>query len=337
MDKPVVALGVTAAFAAATALYYYVKNRNTPETPRESQQKNPVSHDVPKQQQQQQGGPRKEDDPEISRPLNLSKPFSIKYDPVRKRFEGVPDEIRQKIYDAGYTDEAVLNNPDLVKDILDNLDINEVSNNTISHPVGFSHNVHVTINELGIQGLPAAIRQAITKRGITDQQIMADPSIVQDLLYSFNLEEVLKDHLPKISKPFGVTHDFSISFDSKTGDVTGVPEEVERAIKNAGHTLQEVIKKPHIIKDLLYNMDYEYVKETAKPQVSKPENVRHDFHLEKDSTGKIIGIPEPIRKACIEKGISEEEVLKNPNIIADILYNFNYNDIRDTSTQAQLH
>jgi len=115
-----------------------------------------------------------------------------------------------------------------------------------------------------------------------------------------------------------------------------VPEEVERAIKNAGHTLQEVIKKPHIIKDLLYNMDYEYVKETAKPQVSKPENFRHDFHLTVDSNGKVIGIPEPIRKACIEKGISEEEVLKNPSIISDILYNFNYNDVRDsTTTQTQ--
>jgi len=331
MERPAVALGVTAAFAAATALYYYVKNRN-PETPRgQDSKQNQASH-VPKQQGVNIG----EEDPEISRPINLSKPFSIKYDPIRKRFEGVPDEIRQKIYDAGYTDEAVLNNPELVKDILNNLDIDQVSSNTISHPVGFSHNVHVTIDERGIQGLPAVIREAINKKGITDQQIMADPTIVQDLLYSFNLEEALKDHLPKISKPFAVTHDFSISYDSKTGEVTGVPEEVERAIKNAGHTLQEVIKKPHIIKDLLYNMDYEYVKETVKPQVSKPENVRHDFHLTKDSDGKIIGIPEPIRKACIEKGISEEEVLKNPNIISDILYNFNYTDVaRDTSTQTQ--
>jgi len=169
---------------------------------------------------------------------------------------------------------------------------------------------------------------------------MADPSIVQDLLYSFNLEEVLKDHLPKISKPFGVSHDFSITYDSKTGEVKGVPEEVERAIKNAGHTLQEVIIKPHIIKDLLYNMDYDYIKESTKPQVSKPENVRHDFHLTVDPlNGNVIGIPEPIRKACIEKGISEEEVLKNPNIISDILYNFNYTDVRDTSNTKtqQLH
>jgi len=81
-------------------------------------------------------------------------------------------------------------------------------------------------------------------------------------------------------------------------------------------------------------MDYEYVKESAKPQVTKPENVRRDFHLTLDPTsGKVIGIPEPIRKACIEKGISEEEVLKNPSIISDILYSFNYTDVRDTTTQ----
>jgi len=52
-----------------------------------------------------------------------------------------------------------------VKGILENIDIETVSSNTISHPVGFSHNVHVTIDERGIQGLPAVIREAITKKG----------------------------------------------------------------------------------------------------------------------------------------------------------------------------
>jgi len=200
----------------------------------------------------------------------------------------------------------------LVKDILENIDYDKVSHSTISNPVGFSHNVHITITENGIQGLPTVIREAITKKGITDQQIIKDPSIVQDLIYSFTLEEVLKDHLPKISKPFGVTHDFSISYDSKTGQVVGVPEPVALAIKNAGHSLEEVIKNPQIIKDLLYNLDYEEVKEATKPKVSQPMNFSHDFHLTFDSNGKVIGIPEPIRKACIEKGITEEEVLKKP-------------------------
>jgi len=298
--------------------YYYFSNT----TPRGSSSNRPTT---------EPSKTSSHEDPAISRPINLSKPFSIKYDPVRKRFEGVPDEIRQKIYSAGYTDEQVFQTPELVKDILDTIDYDSVNNSTISYPVGFSHNVHITIDENGrIQGLPSVIREAITKKGISDNQIIQDPSIVQDLIYSFTLEEVLKDHLPKISKPFGVTHDFSITYDSKTGQVIGVPELVELAIKNAGHSLEEVIKNPMIIKDLLYNLDYDQVKETVKPQVSKPTQVTHDFHLTFDSNGHVIGIPDVIKKACIEKGISEEEVLKNPTVISELLYSFDYNEVKKT-------
>jgi len=306
---------LSVAAAAAAGVYYYLANPADP--PKEEPPRNNVPKDL-------------DDQPAISRPINLSKPFSIKYDPNRKRFEGVPDEIRQKIYSAGYTDEQVFHNPDLVKDILEKIDFDSVTNSTISHPVGFSHNVHIEINpETGkIQGLPTVIREAINKKGITDQQIMQDPSIVQDLIYSFTLEEVLKDHLPKISTPFGVTHDFSITYDSRTGRVQGIPEPVVLAIKNAGHDLEEVIKNPQIIKDLLYSLDYEEVKEATKPQVSTPKDFRHDFHLTFDSNGKVVGIPEPIRKACIEKGISEEEVLKNPTSISDVLYSFDYEEVR---------
>jgi len=324
MEKPSgIVLGLSVAAAAAAGIYYYF----TSSSPRDPDTSQPhIPRKKPENLPPQPG-----EDPAISKPINISKPFSLKYDPVRKRFEGVPDEIRQKIYSAGYTDEQVFQNPELVKDILDNIDYDSVSHNNISHPVGFQHNVHITINENGIQGLPSVIRDAINKKGITDQQIMSDPSIVQDLIYSFTLEEVLKDHLPKISKPFGVTHDFSITYDSKTGQVKGVPEPVALAIKNAGHSLEEVIKNPQIIKDLLYNLDYEEVKEAIKPQVSNPVNFNHDFHLTFDKDGKVIGIPEPIRKACIEKGITEEEVLKNPNCIADILYSFDYEEVKKVS------
>jgi stalled ribosome rescue protein Dom34 len=319
---------LSVAAAAAAGIYYYFTS-----SPRGSSSSSDTKTQQQPPQRRNLGAnvpPQPGEDPAISKPLNLSKPFSIKYDPVRKRFEGVPDEVRQKIYSAGYTDEQVFQNPDLVKDILDNIDYDTVNHNNISHPVGFQHNVHITINENGIQGLPTVIRDAINKKGITDEQIIRDPSIVQDLIYSFTLEEVLKDHLPKISKPFGVTHDFSITYDSKTGQVKGVPEPVVLAIKNAGHSLEEVIKNPQIIRDLIYNLDYEEVKEATKPQVSTPSNFSHDFHLTFDKDGKVIGIPEPIRKACIQKGITEEEVLKNPACISDILYSFDYEEVKKT-------
>jgi len=315
MEKSAVVLGLGVAAAAAAGVYYYLANPTEEEKPSESkasEEKKP------------------HEEPTISRPINLSKPFSIRYDPIKKRFEGVPDEIRQKIYSAGYTDEQVFQNPDLVKDILENIDFEQVTQSNISHPVGFSHNVHVEITENGIKGLPTVIREAINKKGITDQQIMQNPDIVKDLIYSFNLEEVLKDNLPKVSKPFGVTHDFHISYDSKSGLVSGVPEPVALAIKNAGHSLEEVIKNPQIIKDLLYSLDYTEILEATKPQVSQPADFRHDFHLEFDKNGNVIGIPEPIRKLCIEKGITEEEVLKNPTRISDILYSFNYDEVRKT-------
>jgi stalled ribosome rescue protein Dom34 len=337
-------LGVTAAVTVGTALWYFATHSPEQDKKPEGSQTPEVSPNpdkiialgvTPAPSRPQHAPPYREgdgDDPAISRPINLSKPFSIKYDTVRKRFEGVPDEIRQKIYSAGYTDEQVFNQPELIKDILDSFDYESVSYSNISHPVGVTHNLHITINEQGnIEGIPSEIRDAINKRGITDQQIIQDPSIVQDLVYSFNLEDVLKDHLPKISKPFGVTHDFSVTYDSKTGQVTGVPEAVVLAIKNAGHSLEEVIKNPHIIKDLLYSLDYEVIKESAKPQVSKPENCHRDFHITYDkTTGKITGIPEPIKQACIERGITEEEVLKNPSVVSDILYSFDYNEILKT-------
>jgi len=325
MEKSAVVLGLGVAAAAAAGVYYYLANP-TGTDPTGADEKHPENKDQPEKNLHHE-------EPTISRPINLSKPFSIKYDPIRKRFEGVPDEIRQKIYSAGYTDEQVFQNPDLVKDILENIDYEQVSNSNISHPVGFSHNMHITYNKDSKEflGLPSVIRDALNQKGITDQQIMEDPSIVQDLIYSFTLEEVLKDNLPKVSKPFAVTHDFSITYDSKSGLVKGVPELVELAIKNAGHSLEEVIKNPQIIKDLLYSLDYSEVLEATKPQITPPTDFSHDFHLTFDkATGKVIGIPEPIRQACIEKGITEEEVLKNPTCISDILYAFNYDQVRKT-------
>lgn len=41
------------------------------------------------------------------------------------------------------------------------------------------------------QGIPESVRQAILNAGFTEEQVMADPTLVKDLLYTLDLEEVI--------------------------------------------------------------------------------------------------------------------------------------------------
>jgi len=110
-----------------------------------------------------------------------------------------------------------------------------------------------------------------------------------------------------------------------------VPPAVEEAILKAGYTIDQVTKNPELAKDILYQLDYNAVKESVKPQVSKPTNVHHDFSIKYNlATGEVEGVPEVIKKELLAKGYTEKQVLSDPNLIKDILYNFNYEQVKQS-------
>lgn len=64
------------------------------------------------------------------------------------------------------------------------------------------------------------MRQAIEEAGYTDEQVFADPTCIQEILYKLNLEEVLAGlNAPDayISTPTESQHVLSIKFNPETG------------------------------------------------------------------------------------------------------------------------
>jgi len=259
-----VGAGVVAASLVGAA--YYLFSQKSPRSPPTQSRTSNIESTQTNQQKEKTSNL---DDPsrvEISAPFNLSKDFSIKFDPETN----------------------------------------------------------------SLQGVPPIVYEEITKAGYTVEQVIADPLLIKDLLYNMDYEK-LKEAASPFSKPIQVHHDFSISFDPSTGKWTGVPPMVEEAILKAGFTIDEVTKNPELVKDLLYQLDYNTVKESVQPQVSKPTNVQHDFSIRYNhATGKFEGVPEEIKKVLISKGYTEEQVFKDPNSIKDILYNFDYEQVKQS-------
>jgi len=226
----------------------------------------------------------------------------------------------------------------LVKDLLYNFDYNSLKPDApkISAPVKVSHDFSIHYNpETGeVKGVPQDILDAIKNAGYTVEQVTKNPELVKDLLYNFDYNS-LKPDAPKISPPIQSSHDFRIGFDPLTGEVTGVPEPVLEAIKKAGHTLEEVIANPMLVKDLLYSLDYAQLKEASSP-ISKPVHVAHDFSISFDNaTGQYKGIPQAVEEAILKAGFTVEQVTKDPSLVKDLLYNLDYGAVKE-STQLQV-
>jgi len=268
--------------------------------------------------------------PQISLPFNFRTDYSITFNPVTCRFEGVPEPIQSALEKSGLSYEEVIKDPLRAKDILYSFNYDEFRNLSISSPFSGSHNIHISIKDGKIQGIPVQLRTAINASGYTDEQIIKNPILIRDLLYSYEMEEVLSHHVsgPVISAPESVSHDFSINYDPETGRVTGVPEEIMDAIQNAGYTIEQVVKDPLLVKNLLYNFDYDSLKPNA-PKISGPVNVTHDFSLHfNEATGEVKGVPQEILDAIKNAGHTIEEVVKSPHLIKEILYNFDYNSLK---------
>jgi len=205
----------------------------------------------------------------------------------------------------------------------------------ISSPVKPSHDFSITFNpETGaFSGVPQDILDAIKNAGHTMEEVAKNPLLVKDLLYNFDYNS-LKPGAPKISSPIQSSHDFQIRIDPATGQVTGIPEPVLEAIRKAGHTLEQVVANPELVKELLYSLDYEQLKESSSP-VSRPVNISHDFSIAFDpETGKFTGIPPAIEEAITKAGLTVEQVTKNPALIKDLLYQFDYESVKNDAIQV---
>eukprot|EP01126_Amoeba_proteus_P065910 TRINITY_DN944_c0_g1_i9.p1 TRINITY_DN944_c0_g1~~TRINITY_DN944_c0_g1_i9.p1 ORF type:complete len:147 (-),score=11.83 TRINITY_DN944_c0_g1_i9:68-508(-) len=80
------------------------------------------------------------------------------------------------------------------------------------------HRISITFNKQTgkFEGIPQKVRDTILAAGFTEEQVMDDPSLVKDLLYTLDLEEVLSSSL-NISLPSNVEHLVSIKINPETG------------------------------------------------------------------------------------------------------------------------
>jgi len=244
----------------------------------------------------------------------------------------VPAEILEAIKNAGYTLDQVMKDPMLVKNLLYNFEYDSLKPDApkISSPENVAHDFSIQFDpETGeVKGVPQEILDAIKNAGYTIQQVMDNPLLVKNILYNFDYD-ALKPDAPKISSPIKSSHDFHIEFDPVTGEIKGVPPAIMEAISAAGYTIEQIKENPLLVQDILYKLDYAEVKESAQPQISKPTDVQLDFSIRYDPvTGQVSGVPDVIRQACIAKGYTEEQVLKNPSLITDLLYSFDYESVK---------
>jgi len=70
--------------------------------------------------------------------------------------------------------------------------LNEVPNIIdVSNPIQSFHNFSITMNkETGkLEGIPEVIREAFAKAGLTEEQVMKDPSLAAGILEKFSLDD----------------------------------------------------------------------------------------------------------------------------------------------------
>jgi len=182
------------------------------------------------------------------------------------QLEGVPEVVKKAVQEAGLTEEQVLANPDLAKEILYKLDLDEVANaETVKHistPTASAHRLSITINpNTGkFEGIPEPILKWIVERGLTPEQIAKDSKLAEYVLEQvskLNIENILQEspRILDISKPVSSKLNFSIRINAETGKVEGIPDAIREALTKAGLTEEEVLKNPELAYDVLAKYD----------------------------------------------------------------------------------
>lgn len=221
----------------------------------------------------------------VSAPTQVQHFVSIRLNPETGRLEGVPDVIKEALAKAGLTEEQVLADPSLAKDILYDIPLDTIllagkPDPNISLPHSSRHHVAIRYNQNTgkFEGIPPPVREAMEAAGLTDEQVFANPDCAKDVLYKLNLEEVLASLNAEdsyISPPTNAKHNLSISFNAETGKFEvrrflysankfqGIPDAVREAIAKAGLTEEQVLKDPSLAKDVLYQLSLEKVLKEA--------------------------------------------------------------------------
>jgi len=201
---------------------------------------------------------------EISAPTNVHHKLSITINPHTGKFEGVPDAFMKFITERGLTIEQIISDINLATYILEQIEkeglLKDVPNVIdVSKPLDFVHNFAITVNkETGkLEGIPPEVRKAFEDAGLTEEQVLQNPSLAVDILSKFSLD----DFKPKlqVSAPLSSSHNISIKFNRETGKFEGIPEEVRKAVLEAGLTEQQVMEKPELAADILYKLSLEDV------------------------------------------------------------------------------
>jgi len=132
----------------------------------------------------------------ISSPTNVAHKLSITFNKHTGKFEGVPDNVLKFITERGLTVEQIVSDVKLADYILEQIEkaglLNEVPNIIdVSNPIQSFHNFSITMNkETGkLEGIPEVIREAFAKAGLTEEQVMKDPSLAAGILEKFSLDD----------------------------------------------------------------------------------------------------------------------------------------------------
>lgn len=148
----------------------------------------------------------------ISAPTSIVHHVHVRFDSSTGKFEGIPDAMREAIRKAGFTEEQIGEKPELAKNVLYELRLDEVLRDAaiyISEPTHPTHNASITFNKATgeYEGIPQEVLDAFEKEGLTKEQFIADPSKGKDILYRMNLADVFfkPNPMPRGLLPAGGT------------------------------------------------------------------------------------------------------------------------------------
>lgn len=267
---------------------------------------------------------------EISAPTSFSHNVRITYNKETGKFEGIPEEVRKAITDAGLTEEQVMQNPELARDILYKLSLSDVLKSTpveISNPTNARHLFAIRFNkETGkFEGIPEVILKLLTEKGLTVEQCVQNPSLAS-FLYDLDLKESdIFGEQPQppldISGPIDACHLFAITMNKETGKLEGIPETVRKALENAGLTEEQVLQDPSLATEILTKLNFnDVVSHERVKNISEPTNFAHRLSITiNPHTGKFEGIPDAILKFITERGLTVEQIASDINLATYIL------------------
>lgn len=102
-----------------------------------------------------------------------------------------------------------------------------------------------------LKGVPDVIKEALAKAGLTEEQVLADPSLAKDILYDIPISSVQLTGRadPNISAPKGLSHHVAIKYNQETGKFeVGTRSIIFRASKKkAAYIFPSVSWKPFVV------------------------------------------------------------------------------------------